>query len=161
MFLSKRCQYAIRAMRFMASSDPNAVHQVRDIASAEGIPQPFLGSILHQLVKARLLRSFRGPVGGFQLIKSPEQIFIAEIVEAIDGLEELEACALLKEAQPQEVLCSLSARWREICRQVLDFYRTTNLAELVGEERGNLSPLIGGTCKALLHQAKEAHKDGT
>lgn len=149
MFLSKRCEYAIRALLFMASHDPKTIHQVSDIASSEGIPKPFLRSILHQLVKAKLLLSFRGPIGGFQLAKPPEQISFSEIVAAVDGLEELETCAHLEEARPQESICSLSARWREICRQILDFYRTTTLAEL------------GRTHKIPLpdwHQVKEGQK---
>ena len=62
--------------------------QVRRLATAHGIPSHFLVQILLQLKNAGLVSSTRGAAGGYRLIRSPEQVTLLEVMEAIDGRED-------------------------------------------------------------------------
>lgn len=85
MKLTRAASYAIHALVFMAvqkHSRPIASH---NIAQARGIPERFLLKVLKPLVSVRLLHSIKGPNGGYRLAKSPHEITLLDILEAVDG----------------------------------------------------------------------------
>src|SRR5437764_12006859 len=86
MKLTRASSYALHAVAFMATQKgqekPVASHH---IAAARGIPERFLLKVLKPLVSARVLRSVKGPNGGYRLAKSPSDITMLEIIEAVDG----------------------------------------------------------------------------
>jgi Rrf2 family protein len=57
----------------------------RTIAKARGVPERFLLKVLKPLVSARVLHSIKGPNGGYCLAKSPSEIVLLDVVEAVDG----------------------------------------------------------------------------
>jgi len=69
-------------MAQMKSDRPVASHK---IAQERGIPERFLLKVLKPLVSARVLMSIKGPNGGYRLARSPSDITVLEIVEAVDG----------------------------------------------------------------------------
>jgi Rrf2 family protein len=69
----------------MAGLKENRPVASHEIARARGIPERFLLKILKPLVSKRVLLSMKGPNGGYRLAKSPTQIALLEIVEAVDG----------------------------------------------------------------------------
>ncbi len=93
MLYSHACGYALRALIVLATEGEGRWVGAKEIARREGIPAPFITKILHDLTRRKLVRSVKGPGGGFQLTKAPHQIAIYEVVDAVDGLEELEICA--------------------------------------------------------------------
>src|ERR1700742_4911806 len=84
MRLSARADYALRAAIELASATDSHVTADK-IARAQQIPGKFLETILTQLRRAGLIRSPRGPEGGFWLARPPTEISLAEIIRAIDG----------------------------------------------------------------------------
>jgi Rrf2 family protein len=85
MKLSRACGYALYAVEYLAARGegrPAASHQ---IAEARGVPERFLLKVLKPLVSAGLLRSLRGPNGGYRLTRPAAQITLLEVVEAVDG----------------------------------------------------------------------------
>lgn len=93
MLYSHACGYALRALVALATEGEGRLMGTKEIAQREGIPAPFITKILHDLARRKLVRSVKGPGGGFQLAKAPHQIPLYEVVNAVDGLEELEKCA--------------------------------------------------------------------
>ncbi len=85
MRLSKRAEYALRALAAMARRPAQAVSQIEELSAAEGLPPKVLEQILLGLKKAELLRSKRGVGGGYQLIKPASGITIGEVLRAVDG----------------------------------------------------------------------------
>ena len=83
--ISKKGDYAIRGMVYLASQAPGRVVLVSEIARAMDIPPLFLAKIFQQFTKLGLVKSFRGSGGGFLLGRSPEEITLCEIVEAVEG----------------------------------------------------------------------------
>lgn len=84
MRLSARVDYALRAAAELAVSGSRPVTAVQ-LAEAQQIPPKFLENILGQLRRSGLVRSQRGPEGGYWLAKPAERISLADIIRAIDG----------------------------------------------------------------------------
>lgn len=85
MRLSKRAEYALRALIVMARRPLQAVSQIEELSAAEGLPAKVLEQILLGLKKADILRSKRGVGGGYQLVKPSSGITLGEILRAVEG----------------------------------------------------------------------------
>ncbi len=91
---SKACQYAIKAMIFIATNQQEGKRTgLREIIDSLDSPEAFTAKILQQLVRGGLLESYRGPTGGFVLPKN-KQIKIYDVVATIDGKQLMEECVL-------------------------------------------------------------------
>jgi Rrf2 family protein len=84
MRLSARVDYALRAAAELAVGGERPVTAVQ-LAEAQRIPPKFLENILSQLRRSGLVRSQRGPEGGYWLARPPDEISLADIIRAIDG----------------------------------------------------------------------------
>jgi Rrf2 family protein len=83
--VSAKVDYAVRAMAQLAADQTDGPVKADQISKAQGIPLKFLLGILNELKRARLVRSQRGLVGGFELGGPAESITVADIIRAIDG----------------------------------------------------------------------------
>lgn len=85
MKLSKKAEYALRALAIMAARPPALPIQIQDLADTGRIPVKFLEQILLVLKRANLLKSKRGVGGGYQLDRHPAEITLAQVIRIIDG----------------------------------------------------------------------------
>lgn len=85
MKLSKKAEYAMRALLAMARAPETPTFAIHDIATSERIPMKFLEQILLALKNGGLLRSKRGVGGGYQFLKTPSRITLGEVITLIDG----------------------------------------------------------------------------
>jgi Rrf2 family protein len=85
MHVTAKADYAVRAVVELADSKQDAPRKVDDIAQAQGIPVSFLENILTQLRSSGLVRSQRGPEGGYWLAQPPENVSLAQIIRAVEG----------------------------------------------------------------------------
>jgi Rrf2 family protein len=83
MRLSARVDYALRAVCELAAAD--GARTVEQLSAAQQIPNKYLESILGELRRGGLLRSQRGPEGGYRLARSATEISIADVIRALDG----------------------------------------------------------------------------
>ena len=124
-----KTNYACLAMfELAAQNDSPRPVRIREIAKRHGVPPRFLVQILLQLKHAGLIASVRGAAGGYALLKPPEDISLADVISAVDGIAEEEAAA--NEPSPTAVV--LRETWRRIDateRQMLD---DISLADLLG-----------------------------
>ncbi len=154
MRLSARADYALRAAIELAAA-PGGHVTSDQLAKAQRIPGKFLEAILTQLRRAGLVRSQRGPEGGFWLARPADQISIADIIRAIDGPllgvrgERPENLGYFGAAEPlQTVWIALRANERLILEEVTLAHlvsgklpaRVRELAELPGSWQGRVSP---------------------
>ena len=91
--ISRETDYAVRLMVHMATQ-PDVRHQAKTIAREESIPESFLFKILQTLIKRRLLTSYRGFGGGYQLAVDPESLSLYRLLEAVEGPIGLNACVV-------------------------------------------------------------------
>ena len=85
MRVSRSTGYAVLAVGFIAQNQGKGVVLSQSISKQYEIPLEYLLKILQQLVRANVLRSKRGPRGGFSLAKPTNKITMLEIIEAVDG----------------------------------------------------------------------------
>lgn len=85
MRVSRSTGYALLAVGYIAKNQGDGVVLSQDISSQYDIPLEYLLKILQQLVRANVLRSKRGPRGGFSMAKPTNKITMLEVIEAVDG----------------------------------------------------------------------------
>jgi Rrf2 family protein len=92
MQITRQADYAVRAVLYLAQLGEDQRAATSQIAQEQQIPPSFLAKIVSQLSVAGLLQTSRGARGGVSLARSPEQISLLEVVEAIDGPILLNEC---------------------------------------------------------------------
>jgi Rrf2 family protein len=131
MRVSAKAEYACVAMMELAATfnDPQPV-RIKAIADAQGIPPRFLVQILLYLKKAGLVASVRGAAGGYQLARPPENISLADIVNAIDDRTFTPQSALsnINRTRATDVLLSV---WKQIQVEEQKMLETLTVAELL------------------------------
>src|ERR1700756_2105083 len=85
MRISRRCEYALRALLELARSGQEGPVRIEDIARRQSIPKKFLANLLVQLKRGRYVQSKKGPEGGYYLARPARQINVGEVVRFIDG----------------------------------------------------------------------------
>ena len=85
MHVTAKADYALRAVVELAGSSQNAPRKVDDVARAQAIPVSFLENILTQLRSSGIVRSQRGPEGGYWLARPPDEVNLAQIIRAVEG----------------------------------------------------------------------------
>src|SRR6516165_4589985 len=97
MKLTRGSSYALATLAYLAREKPEAAVSSRAVAAAEGIPERFLLKVLKPLVDAGILRSVRGPNGGYRLVRAPKDVTLLEVIEAVDGPLRAEAPPVSKD----------------------------------------------------------------
>jgi len=128
--ISRKIDYALRAVISMAEQADGSLVSFRQIAAIEAIPKDFLAKILRQLVEAGVVSSTRGARGGYCLARPASQISFLEVIEAVDGPIVLNLC--LGENSPCDMSCDCSMLdvWRRAQAAMLDVFRTTSIADV-------------------------------
>src|SRR5262249_55577419 len=135
MKLTRASAYALQALAFLASRDAGDPVTSQHMAEADHSPERFLLKVLRPLVSAGLLRSLKGPHGGYRLARPADRITLLEILEAVGGPIRGEAPQLNNKAG-----APLDARLQVVCDRVAEHARKTfeqvRLSELVAPRRG-------------------------
>jgi Rrf2 family cysteine metabolism transcriptional repressor len=85
MKISQKGLYALRALMTLTQRYNQGAIKVREIALNGDLPEEFLELILLELKRARIVKSSRGPNGGYQLSRSPAKIRLSQIIRVLDG----------------------------------------------------------------------------
>ena len=85
MHVTAKADYAVRAVIELASGSQDSPRKVDEVATAQRIPVSFLENILTQLRSAGLVRSQRGPEGGYWLAKPAAEVNLAQVIRAVEG----------------------------------------------------------------------------
>ncbi|HKI34644.1 MAG TPA: Rrf2 family transcriptional regulator [Gemmataceae bacterium] len=129
MKLSRASSYALAALAHLAREKPDAPLASHDMAKAEGTPKRYLLKVLGSLADVGILRSLRGPGGGYRLARPAKDVTLLEVVEAVDGPIHGEAPDLGKEG-----VAALDKRLQAVCDEAAALVRQrlakVTLAEL-------------------------------
>ncbi len=131
--LSNTCKYALRALIYLGKNSGQDYRiGIKKISEDLGLSSPFLGKILQNLVKQKLLVSTKGPNGGFALGKKPDQITLWDIVAKVDGEEFFTNCLITLEPckthDPSQPLCPIHSQYDKLRKEITTFYKETTLA---------------------------------
>ncbi|WP_035670302.1 Rrf2 family transcriptional regulator [Flavobacterium sp. 83] len=98
--LSHKAKYALKALLYLAQQDENHISRTIEIAEAANIPKKFLEQILLDLKRGHFVGSKQGKFGGYYLLKSKNDITLADIHRLFDGAIALLPCASLNFYEP-------------------------------------------------------------
>lgn len=130
MIYSRSTEYAIRALIPLAQVTDGSFTMVKTLAEQESIPPHYLAKILQQLARKGLVRSNKGPMGGFQLSMPPERISLLDIVLALEGPEPYLTAARRRRRLPDGLYCAMHDERIELEREILRYLRENSVAGL-------------------------------
>ena len=137
MKLSKRGEYGLRALQDLAAHYGEGPVPNRDLAARNNVPPRFLEQILLTLKHGQIVRSQKGPRGGYYLARPPQQINLAEVVRLLDGPLAPISCVSETAYEPcgcpDMEACGLRRVMREVRDVVASMMERTTLADLVAE----------------------------
>jgi len=133
--LSNTCKYAIRACIYLAlNGGEEKKIGIKKIADDLNIPTPFLGKILQNLVRHKILDSTKGPHGGFGLAKDPQDIALLDIIRIIDGMDIFNECLIglksCNEYGHDVIPCPIHDQFRPISQQLYDLFQNETIGSL-------------------------------
>lgn len=141
---SQTVEYALRAVVFLADRAP-ATGTTEEIATATKVPKPYLVKVLQGLARAGVVHTQRGVGGGVALVKTPEELTILEVVNAVEPIQRIHTCPLGLAAHGVK-LCPLHRRMDQALAQVETAFQTSTLAEVLAEPTTStpLCDILGG-----------------
>jgi Rrf2 family cysteine metabolism transcriptional repressor len=146
MRLSRKGEYALRAMIHLSLSYNKGPLKVRDISEKEKIPEKFLEQILLELKKAGLLQSWKGAGGGYSLIKPPDEVTMAHVIRIIDGpLAPLSCVSQWAYVRcPEENNCGLHSVMLDVRNAIAEILEGVTFADVCKRTRGMLKKQASG-----------------
>ncbi len=133
--LSKKTQYAFKALTFLAEKKKEGPVLIAEIAKKKKIPLKFLENILLELKKADLLESKKGKGGGYFLKIDPKDITLAKVMRLIEGPIALLPCVSLnfyeKCKDCDEKKCGLNRIMKQVRDNTLSVLDNKTVADLI------------------------------
>ncbi len=136
--LSKKADYALLALRHMASRPERAAVSARELSEAYDLPPELLAKVLQKLVRGRLLTSIQGIRGGYGLARPAAAISVADVIQAIDGPLTVTACSETNHNCEQYSKCNIRDPLWQIKDRIVSALAATSIAHLASD----LPPVI-------------------
>ncbi len=130
MFLSKACEYGLRASLYLAAAPPGQNVSIRTVSEVLGMPYPFLAKVVQTLAQQGLVASSRGAGGGIALARPAAQISLRDIVQAIDGGDVFTQCVLGLPGCGERQPCPLHDKWAPTRARITAMFDDVSLADL-------------------------------
>ena len=130
MQISRKVDYALRAMIYLSTKDPEKSCSSAEIAEQQGVPPKFIAKIIQHLIHNRLVRSKRGWDGGYSLARPPHEISFRDVIEAVEGPIAVNVCMEGHSCCGHFPRCTMFGVWNEVQRKVVDVFTRTTLADL-------------------------------
>lgn len=145
MQLTRAADYAVRAMIHLAGQPLGTVVRLRNLAFAVEVPESFLAKVLQTLTRSGLLVSRRGPDGGFELNPSSMQATILDVVSAVDGPVQLNACLGETGSCERKEWCPAHTVWAEAQIAMLKVLNRDTIGELALQAARRKADIAVGT----------------
>ena len=133
MRLTTKGRYAVTAMLDLALRENGGPISLADISERQGISLSYLEQLFTRLRRGGLVKSTRGPGGGYTLSRSANEIAIAEVITAVDEKVDSTRCGGLGNCQDDE-RCMTHDLWADLSEQIYHFLSNITLGQLVAKE---------------------------
>ena len=135
MKLSTRGKYGLYAMYYLTMHDGEGPQTLQNISTV-GVPRQYLEQLLGNLRRAGLVSTVRGAQGGYQIARSPEEISLRAVIDAVEGPIELSECASADGSCQRSATCPVRRVWQRVTDSInneLDKIRLSDMLEPVCE----------------------------
>lgn len=139
MWITRKTDYATRAVLALAlGHQDGGLLSVHEIAERVGVPPSFLEQIMAQLRGAGIVRSERGPAGGYRLNHPPGKISLERVIRVFQGPLAPISCVTRTNPEPcpMEVGCALQGVWAEVRDHTIEILEQTDFATLAAHSSG-------------------------
>jgi Rrf2 family protein len=144
MQLTRAADYAVRVMIHLAIAENGGGRSsLTELAEAADVSPAFLSKVLQRLVRSGLVASRRGKKGGFELLDRGRAASLLEILQALDGVPELNVC-LLAGGCHRSPWCAAHSVWEEAQVRMREILAGASLEQLVEETRARQAALAAG-----------------
>jgi Rrf2 family protein len=130
MQVSRKVDYALRAVIYLSLQGENRPVPVSEIASSRRIPRKFLEKIIKDLIRSGLVHSHRGAHGGYTLAKTADDVSFRDVIEAVEGPISINLCLTGQRDCSVVTSCNMQRVWQEGQRRMLDFFADTKITDL-------------------------------
>ena len=144
--LSKKADYALIAMKHLALRADRGSSSAREIAGLYGVPIELMAKVLQRLVQKGLLESHQGTRGGYKLARTPSQISVADVIQAIEGPVTVTACTTEEGQCEQFSKCNVRDPLFRVRERILAALGECTIAELASDP-----PMPAPTRPAVFH----------
>jgi Rrf2 family nitric oxide-sensitive transcriptional repressor len=128
---SQTVEYALRAVVHLAAQSPEP-QTTEQIAAKTLVPKPYLSKVLQALGRAGIVHSQRGVGGGISLTRTPDELTILDVVNAVEPIQRIRTCPLGLKTHGVR-LCPLHKRMDAALASIEDAFRHSTLAEVLAE----------------------------
>lgn len=135
MRFSKRSLYAVRAMVRLATQHEDSPVSIREISEIENISLPYLEQLFACLRRSELVKSVRGPGGGYVLSRPPAEISMEQIIESVDETIAPAACTENDEVCMRSPDCFMHPVWSELGDKIRDFLAHISVEDLMARAK--------------------------
>jgi Rrf2 family protein len=132
--ISTQVRYALRGLIRLAEREATEPVSISQIAEEEDISKKYLENIFKLLKRGGIVRSLRGPVGGYTLTRKPEEINLAEIIEAVEGRISVVECLESPEICERITGCLTRSVWEELQRNMKEYCASKTLESIRAKE---------------------------
>ena len=130
MRLTKMSRYGARVIFDIAYHSAGLPVQVKDIAKRQEIPQRFLEQIFHKLKKANIVKSVKGPNGGYMLARDSHEITVSDILKAVKEPMDLVYCVNNLNDCSRAPQCVTRLVWKEASERIKQVFDSANIGDL-------------------------------
>lgn len=128
---SKACEYGLKAtLHISLHSSMEKKMSIVEIANELNFPRHFLSKILQTLVRNKIIKSSKGPNGGFYLTEQEKKISIIRIVEVIDGLDTLNKCGIGIKKCSDEKPCPIHHEFKPYRDKLIQLFSEKTIADM-------------------------------
>jgi Rrf2 family protein len=146
--LTKKADYGLMALKYLAEHPQTAALSAKDIAEAYHIPPQLLAKILQRLAKVGLVRSSAGMNGGYTLAKEASRITAFEVIWAVDGPQFLTACTTGKRSCDLTDSCTIKEPMLRVNDAIAELLKNIRIGDLV--EAGAKSQAQNASAQTLV-----------
>ena len=138
---SKKADYALIALKDLASRPLGSSSNAREIAGRYDIPVELMAKVLQRLVRMGIVASHQGTRGGYQLARDANSISVADVIQAIDGPVLVTACSDEDESCEQYAKCNVRDPLWRLKDRIVQSLASFTVNELVSDEAPEPLPL--------------------
>jgi len=149
MQITQTADYAVRTVVYLATHGGDGPVAAAAIAKEMTIPGDYISKVIQALSRAGLVESVPGRNGGARLARSPSDLSMLEIIEAVDGPVALTRCVIRPGACPRDRYCVVHKFWKKAQRGLVGLLSETKIADICrttanGERQGDGITSAGG-----------------
>lgn len=159
MKLSTRGRYGVKILLDLSINQGKGPVPVGEISLRQDISVKYIDQLMQPLKRAKLIRSVRGPKGGYLLAKSADEITLGTVIQAMEG--DFTPLPCVEDAKTCEISmdCRIRAVWQRAIQAMLDELNTTNLSHFYAQTMEGAAPSYKPPCGIAFNQTNQNHKE--